>query len=77
MILRDAGLLVGIGMAIGIAAALASTSVLAEMLFATGPRDPAVLAAVCGVMAFAGLVSAYLPAARAAGMDPMRALRAE
>jgi len=77
MILRDAGLLVGIGMGIGMAGTIASASVLQAILFATAPRDPLVLTAVCGVMGAAGLLAAYLPAMRAAGIDPMRALRAE
>ncbi|HKR28072.1 MAG TPA: ABC transporter permease, partial [Acidobacteriaceae bacterium] len=77
MILRDAALLVGIGMAVGMVATVAATSLLRAILFATGPRDPLVLGAVCAVMIFAGLLAAYLPAMRAAGIDPMRALRAE
>jgi putative ABC transport system permease protein len=77
MVLRDAAVLVGIGMAIGIAATLASASVLQSMLYGTASRNPLVLAGVCGVVALAGLVAAYLPALRAAGIDPMRALRAE
>jgi ABC-type antimicrobial peptide transport system permease subunit len=77
MILRDAALLVGIGIAVGMVATVAATSVLRAILFATGSRDPLVLAAVCAVMIFAGLLAAYLPAMRAAGIDPMRALRAE
>jgi ABC-type lipoprotein release transport system permease subunit len=47
------------------------------MLYGTGPRDPVVLAAVTVVMALAGLLAAYIPAARAASVDPMRALRTE
>lgn len=77
MVLRDAALLVGAGMGIGMAATVASTAVLHSLLFAVGPRDPLVLTAVCALMASAGLLAAYLPAVRAAGIDPMRALRAE
>jgi putative ABC transport system permease protein len=77
MVLRDAAVLVVIGMTIGIAATLASASVLESMLYGTGSRNPLVLAAVCAVVALAGMLAAYLPAMRAAGIDPMRALRAE
>lgn len=77
MILRDAALLVGIGMAVGMVATVAATSVLRAILFATGSRDPLVLTAVCAVMVLAGLLAAWLPAMRAASIDPMRALRAE
>jgi putative ABC transport system permease protein len=77
MVLRQAAVLVGAGMAIGVIATVASGSVLQSMLYGTGARNPVVLAAVCGVVAIAGMVAAYLPAMRAAGIDPMRALRAE
>jgi ABC-type antimicrobial peptide transport system permease subunit len=69
--------LLGTGIAIGIAAALVFGPILSNMLYGTGPRDPAVLLAVSAVMALAGLLSAYIPAARAASVDPMRALRTE
>jgi predicted permease len=77
MVLGQAAVLVGVGMVIGIAATLASASVLQSMLYGTASRNPLVLAGVCGVVALAGLLAAYLPAMRAAGIDPMRALRAE
>jgi predicted permease len=77
MVLRQAALLVGVGMAIGLIATVASSSVLESLLYGTGARNPVVLAAVCGVVAVAGLVAAYVPARRAAGVDPMRALRSE
>jgi len=75
MILRDAGVLLGSGIALGLAAALASGSVLKSMLYGTASRDPLVLAAVCALVAISGLVSAYLPALRASGIEPMQALR--
>jgi putative ABC transport system permease protein len=75
MVLRQAGVLVATGIAIGIVATLGSASLLQSMLYGTGARNPVVLAGVCGVVALAGLVAAYLPAMRAASVDPMRALR--
>jgi predicted permease len=77
MILRAAAGLLGTGIAIGITAALVFGPILSNMLYGTGPRDPAVLLAVSAVMALAGLLSAYIPAARAASVDPMRALRTD
>ena len=77
MVLRRAALLVGIGMALGIAATVASTPVLKAMLYGTGARNPLVLGSVCVLVAVTGLVAAYVPAVRAAGVDPMEALRAE
>jgi predicted permease len=77
MILRTAAGLLGAGIAIGISAALVIGPILSKMLYGTGPRNPAVLLAVCAVMALAGLLAAYIPAARAASVDPMRALRTE
>jgi putative ABC transport system permease protein len=77
MVLRDASILIGIGIAIGSAAALASASVLQSMLYGTGSRNPLVLIQVCLMVALAGLVAAYIPAFRAAKVDPMVALRYE
>lgn len=77
MILRDAAALLVGGIVIGIGAALASASVLKSILFGTTPRDPFVMAGVCAVVAIVGLVAAYIPALRAARVDPMVALRYE
>jgi putative ABC transport system permease protein len=77
MILRDASTLIAAGIAIGLAGALATGPILAKMLFGAGPRDPAILALVCAGVALAGLLAAYLPALRAASIEPMQALRTE
>ena len=77
MVLWDAAILLGAGIGIGIAASLASASVLKSMLYGTAPRDPLVLAMVCLSVALAGLLAAYIPAFRAASIDPTRALRSE
>lgn len=77
MVLRDAGILMAWGVGIGLAVTFAATSVLTAVLFNTGARDPLVLTAVCAVVVLAGLLAAYLPAARAASIDPMQALRTE
>jgi predicted permease len=77
MVLRHAALLVLAGMAIGVTATLASASVLKSLLYGTPSRDPLVLAEVCAVVALAGLLAAWLPARRAASVDPTRALRSD
>jgi len=75
MILRDASKLLVGGIAIGLGGALATGPVLAKMLFGAGPRDPFILALVCAGVALAGLFAAYVPALRAASIEPMQALR--
>jgi ABC-type antimicrobial peptide transport system permease subunit len=77
MILRDAAIMLLCGITIGTVSAMASASILKNMLYGIGPRDPMVMAMVCAGIAFVGLLAAYVPARRAAGVDPMVALRYE
>jgi len=56
---------------------MAVTRVMSAFLFGVGPMDPVTYAAVSGVLAVAVLVGTYLPARRAARVDPLVALRAE
>jgi predicted permease len=77
MVLRDAAVLLASGIVVGMVGVLASASVLQSMLYGTGSRDPMVLMLVCVGVSFVGLVAAYIPAIRAARIDPMAALRYE
>lgn len=77
LVLRDAGLLLGIGLAVGIVTALAGTRILSSLLFGVKPHDPLALAAASGLLLVTGVFSAWWPARRAARVEPMEALRTE
>jgi predicted permease len=77
MVLREAGLLVGVGMIVGLVAALAGGKLLSSILFGVAARDPLTLLVVCGLLLLTGMFSAWWPARRAASVEPMRALRIE
>jgi putative ABC transport system permease protein len=66
-----------VGFAVGIAGALAAGRVLASLLHEVKPGDPAIFAATAGFLALVALTACYLPARRAARLDPMTALRYE
>jgi len=65
------------GFAVGIAGALATGRVLASLLHEVKPGDPAIFAVTAGFLALVALAACYLPARRAARLDPMTALRYE
>jgi putative ABC transport system permease protein len=69
------GRLVAVGLGVGVAASLASTRLLQSQLFGVAAGDPLAYAAVTGVLATVTFLACYIPARRAAGVDPMVALR--
>jgi putative ABC transport system permease protein len=77
MIVRAAFLQVGIGLALGIPAAIFSGRLIASHLFGVRPWDPALLLVAALLLAAATLLAALIPARRAAGVDPMQTLRSE
>jgi ABC-type antimicrobial peptide transport system permease subunit len=77
MIMRESIVLVGAGVVIGIGAALASGRFVATLLFGLQPSDVGTIALAVAVVLAVSLLAGYLPARRAAGVDPMVALRAE
>jgi predicted permease len=74
---RDAAWPAFFGLFVGMVGALYGTRVVASFLFETTPTDPATFAAVAVLMGVAALVAAWVPARRAARVDPVIALRAE
>jgi len=77
LVMREAMALVVAGLALGAVLASLTARLLERVLFGVRPGDPLVLVAGCVVLVIAGLTAAYLPAARAASVDPMQALRTE
>jgi ABC-type antimicrobial peptide transport system permease subunit len=77
MVLRGALWPVGIGLAIGIPAAIAIGRLIASQLFDVRPWDPQILAGATLLLVLATLASATIPARRATRVDPMVALRRE
>jgi putative ABC transport system permease protein len=75
MIVRQAMLLAGIGIAIGLAVAYGLTRLMASLLFGVKPNDPAVFVSVAVVLGAVAFIASYLPARRALRVDPVVALR--
>ncbi len=77
MVLRQAFVIGLVGTAAGLCMSLALTTYLTTVLFDIKPADPVTLLAVCAFLCAVALFSSYLPARRAAGVDPVTALRCE
>jgi len=77
MVLRGAFWQVGIGLGIGIPAAIGAGYLMASQLFGVTPWNPLLLAGATVLLGLAALVAAVIPARRAASIDPMEALRSE
>jgi predicted permease len=77
MVLRRTLLLATIGLALGTAGALLATRALESMLFEVRPNDPATMIAVAILLAGAAVAAGWVPARRAAKVDPLVALRWE
>jgi predicted permease len=69
--------LAGLGLALGVAAAVVGTRLLTNMLFRVQPNDPAVYLAVAVLIGLVALVASYVPARRASRIDPLTAIRQE
>ena len=67
----------GIGLALGIPAAIGAGHLMASYLFGVRPWDPLMLLGATLLLGLAALVAAAIPARRAASVEPMQALRAE
>jgi putative ABC transport system permease protein len=77
LMLAMGGRLVFLGLVIGVAASVASTRLLRSQLFGVQPADPLAYAAVALVLGLVAFVACYIPARRAAAVDPIVALRQE
>lgn len=77
LVLREAAILSGAGLAVGLPAALAASRVLRSMVSGAEAADPWTYAGTVVVLAGTALASSYVPARRAAGLDPLQALRYE
>jgi ABC-type antimicrobial peptide transport system permease subunit len=77
MVVRGGMSIAAVGIAVGLAGALLATRFMESLLFGVAATDPATFGATAGLLAVMALVAAYVPARRAARVDPLISLRSE
>ena len=75
LVLREAVILLGVGLVVGVGLSLAAGRTATSLLYGLKPHDPVSIAAAVGLLSVITLAAAYAPARRAAGLEPMIALR--
>jgi len=75
MILKEGGVLLAIGLAIGVVAAYVASGIIRGLLFGIAPHDPVTMIGVAVMMAVIGIVACWIPARRAARIDPALTMR--
>lgn len=77
LVLGQAGFVISAGMTVGIVCSIPAAALLRSLLFGVEPWDVATLAGVAAVLGSCALLASYVPARRAASINPVEALRAE
>jgi ABC-type antimicrobial peptide transport system permease subunit len=77
LIMKEAAWLTGVGIVVGLACAVGVATLIRGLLFGVKSWDAETLAAVAAVLAISALMASYIPARKAAQVDPMVALRCE
>ena len=77
MVLRSVLVQIACGLALGIPAALIAGHLMKSQLYGVGAYDPLALCAATAILALCAAVAGFIPARRAASVEPMKALRTE
>jgi putative ABC transport system permease protein len=75
LVMRQSVWTLAVGLTVGVGGAIAVTRLMRSLLFEIGPADPLTLSLMATVLMMVALIASYIPARRAAEVDPMAALR--